>query len=135
MVSIRAQGASGDGMLPSWLPGINKAVFNRVQGLWAPYVPPYAVIVHKGRKSGNEYRTPVTAFRSGSTIAVPLPYGERTDWARNLLAAGRGGVERLGRLHRLTGPRVVTDPAQLPAPLRPLTRYMKFLVADIEEES
>jgi deazaflavin-dependent oxidoreductase (nitroreductase family) len=134
MVSIRQPGAQGGGLMPSWLPGINKAFFNRVQGLWAPYVPPYAVIVHKGRNTGTEYRTPVTAFRSGSRIAVPLAYGERTDWVRNLLAAERGGVERLGRLHRLTEPRVVSDPAELPAPLRPLTRYMKFLVADIEEE-
>lgn len=134
MASIREPGAHRDGVMPSWLPGVNKAFINRVQALWAPYVPPYAVIVHKGRKTGTEYRTPVMAFRSGSAIAVPLPYGERTDWARNLLAAGRGGVERLGRLHRVVEPRVVSGPDELPPLLKPLTRYVKFLVAQIEEE-
>lgn len=130
MVAIRETETRSKGVMPSWLPGLNKSFFNRIQGLWAPYVPPYAMIVHKGRKTGQEYRTPVTAFRSGSTIAVPLPYGANTDWAQNLLAAHRGGVERMGRLHRISNPRIVDDPTELPLALRPVGHYMLVLVAD-----
>jgi deazaflavin-dependent oxidoreductase (nitroreductase family) len=115
--------------MPSWLPRYNRDFFNRVQGLWAPYVPPYAVIVHRGRKTGREYRTPVTAFRSGATIAVPLPYGTGCDWVRNLLAAGHGGVERAGRLHRISDPRIAEKPEEIPWAIRPVSRYMRVLVA------
>lgn len=41
----------------------NKAVNNPVQGLYAWIVPPWAVILHRGRRSGRAYRTPVLAFR------------------------------------------------------------------------
>ncbi|HEU5024699.1 MAG TPA: nitroreductase family deazaflavin-dependent oxidoreductase [Spirillospora sp.] len=121
-------------LMPRRLRRINKAVTNRVQGVYAPYLPPLAVIVHKGRTSGREYRTPVTAFRSGGRLIVGLPYGADTDWVRNLLAEGRGGVERLGRVRRISGPRVLTadDAADLPAAARPLTRYMDVLVADLD---
>ncbi|MBO2466109.1 nitroreductase family deazaflavin-dependent oxidoreductase [Actinomadura violacea] len=121
-------------LMPRRLRRINKAVTNRVQGVYAPYLPPLAVIVHKGRTSGREYRTPVTAFRSGGRIIIGLPYGTDTDWVRNLLAAGRGGVERLGRVRRISGPRVLTaaDAAELPSPIRPVTRYMDVLVADLD---
>jgi deazaflavin-dependent oxidoreductase (nitroreductase family) len=99
----------------AWSRGLarfNKKVTNRVQGLWAPYLPPWAVIVHKGRKSGREYRTPVLAWRSGDRLGVVLYYGERAEWLRNVLAAGGAEVVRGGRTMRLTDPRVVdgTDP-------------------------
>ncbi|MEU9023293.1 nitroreductase family deazaflavin-dependent oxidoreductase [Actinomadura sp. NPDC048394] len=121
-------------LMPRRLRRINKAVTNRVQGVYAPYLPPLAVIVHKGRASGREYRTPVTAFRSGDRLIVGLPYGADTDWVRNLLAEGRGGVERLGRVRRIGRPRVLTaaDAADLPAAARPLTRFMDVLVADLD---
>lgn len=132
MDSTRGRKAADAGVMPFWVPGVNRAVFNRIQVLWAPYIPPYAVIVHRGRRTNRQYRTPVTAFRSGSTIAVMLPYGTKSDWVLNLLAAGRGGVERGGRLHRISNPRIVDDPAELPPLVRPLGRYMKALVADYD---
>ena len=99
----------------AWSRGLarfNKRVTNRVQGVWAPYLPPWALIVHKGRKSGREYRTPVLAWRSGDRLGVVLYYGERAEWLRNVLAAGGAEVVRGGRTMRLADPRVVdaTDP-------------------------
>ncbi|MGI5322912.1 nitroreductase family deazaflavin-dependent oxidoreductase [Actinomadura nitritigenes] len=122
-------------LMPRRLRRINKAVTNRVQGVYAPYLPPLAVVVHKGRTSGREYRTPVTAFRSGDRLIIGLPYGADTDWVRNLLAEGRGGVERLGRVRRIARPRVLTgaDAAELPAPARAVARYMDVLVADLDD--
>lgn len=86
---------------------INRQVTNRAIGLWAPYVPPWAMVVHRGRTSGNEYRTPVAAFVRGRTVAIALAYGDDADWVRNLLAAGEGELVRLGRARALVNPRVV----------------------------
>ncbi|MER7541675.1 nitroreductase family deazaflavin-dependent oxidoreductase [Actinomadura sp.] len=122
-------------LMPRWAPRFNKAVTNRIQGVYAPYVPPLAVIVHRGRRSGREYRTPVTAFRSGRRLIVGLPYGRDTDWVRNLLAEGRGGVQRMGRVRRIANPRVLTaaEAGDLPRPGRYAARWMDVLVADIED--
>ena len=111
----------------------NKKVTNRIQGLWAPYLPPWAVIVHKGRRSGREYRTPVLAKRSGPTLEVVLFYGERADWVRNVLAAGGAGVVRAGRPAGLVDPRVVdsTDPGLSPSTRRIAGRNRRVLVAGL----
>jgi deazaflavin-dependent oxidoreductase (nitroreductase family) len=101
-----------DSLMPSWLPPVMKRVVNPVQGLWAPWLPPWALVVHRGRKSGTEYRTPVLAWRSGSTLYVSLYYGERAQWVRNVLAGG-GTVVRRGRRREIAGARVVRD-APLP---------------------
>lgn len=85
----------------------NKVVNNRFQGMYAWLVPPWAVIVHRGRRSGRTYRTPVLAFRHEQTLVVALLYGEESDWVRNLRAAGGGRVVRRGRTFELVGPRVV----------------------------
>jgi deazaflavin-dependent oxidoreductase (nitroreductase family) len=101
-------------LLPRSLARFNKVVTNRVQGLWAPYLPPYAVIVHRGRTSGTEYRTPVTAFRGGGALVVPLLYGDGSDWVRNVLAAGGGEVRRGGRVRRIVRPRVLESGRSVP---------------------
>jgi len=117
--------------MPSWLPQINKLVINRVQRLWAPYLPPYARVLHRGRRSGNPYRTPVVAFRSGADLVVALPYGDGADWVRNLLAAGEGEVVRQGRRQKVTDIRV-TDTLSLgdraPRPLRRVRRIKVLVV-------
>src|SRR5262249_1796055 len=51
--------------LPRALARFNRLVTNRVLGVVAPWMPPFAVVVHRGRSSGRVYRTPVWAFRRG----------------------------------------------------------------------
>jgi deazaflavin-dependent oxidoreductase (nitroreductase family) len=118
--------------LPRSLARFNKKVTNRIQGLWAPWLPPWAVIVHKGRKSGREYQTPVLAFRSGRQLAVILFYGERAEWLRNVLAAGSAGVRRAGSLASLKNPRIVdgNDPA-LSATVRRIAGRRRVLIAEL----
>ncbi|ROO89761.1 deazaflavin-dependent oxidoreductase (nitroreductase family) [Actinocorallia herbida] len=125
-----------DRLAPASLPALNRRLLNRIQIHYAPYLPPYAVIVHRGRTSGKVYRTPVMALRHGRHLIVALPYGDRADWVRNLLHADRGGVERLGRLHRIGAVRVTDVPSAgdlVPASARPLLRLTKILVAEIED--
>jgi deazaflavin-dependent oxidoreductase (nitroreductase family) len=99
-------------LMPAWLPAVNKRVVNPVQRLWAPWLPPWALIVHTGRRTGIERRTPVMAFGSGDVLHVVLLYGARTQWIRNLEAGG-GSIVRAGRRRAITGTRVVRDAAGL----------------------
>jgi deazaflavin-dependent oxidoreductase (nitroreductase family) len=89
----------------------NRLVNNPVQGMYAWLLPPWAVILHHGRRSGRPYRTPLLAFRRDRTLVVALLYGEESDWLRNLQAAGGGAVVRAGRTFELGQPRVVDTPA------------------------
>jgi deazaflavin-dependent oxidoreductase (nitroreductase family) len=127
------RGVHGDSLMPAWLPKVNKRVVNPVQMLWAPRLPPWAVIVHRGRRSGTEYRTPVLAWRSGSTLYVVLFYGSRTQWVRNVRAADGGEVIRRGRRGRFSGVRIVRDPSAepLPRPVSIAARRLPVLVADL----
>ncbi|WP_167333490.1 nitroreductase family deazaflavin-dependent oxidoreductase [Nocardia concava] len=126
--------ASGDGIAPAWLPRFNKLVTNRIQGVSAGKVPPYSVIRHLGRKSGAPYRTPVVAVYRDGLLIVPLPYGTKSDWVRNVLAANGGEAIYRGRTRKFSDPRVVdaAGAAELPAPARLFTRLMQVLVADVE---
>jgi hypothetical protein len=63
---------------------LNKLVTNRIQGLYAWFLPPWAVILQRGRRSGRQHRTPVLAFRRDQTLVIALVYGQESDWLRNL---------------------------------------------------
>lgn len=124
---------AGDSLMPAWLPALNRRYVNPVQRLWAPYVPPFALIVHRGRRSGAEHRTPVLAWRAGGELYVALFYGSRTHWVRNVQAAGGGTAIRHGRRLRLADIRIVRqgEGAGLPGPVRVLARRMPILVAAV----
>lgn len=94
--------------LPQSLARFNRRFTNPVQRLWAGWAPSFAIIEHKGRKSGKEFRTPVTAFTTEDGVAILLTYGPDRDWLKNLQAAGGGRVMRGGRTRAVTNPRVMT---------------------------
>ena len=87
--------------LPRGMARFNRVVTNRVQGLWAPYLPPWVMIVHRGRRSGREYRNPVLASVQGGRLVIALLYGPESDWVRNLTAAGEGTIIRRGRTRHI----------------------------------
>jgi deazaflavin-dependent oxidoreductase (nitroreductase family) len=100
----------------------NKLINNPVQGVYAWLLPPWAVILHRGRVSGRRYRTPLLAFKRDGTLVVALLYGEESDWLRNLRAGG-GYVVRGGRTVRVGPPQVVgTDEAAVLSNLLPPAR-------------
>jgi deazaflavin-dependent oxidoreductase (nitroreductase family) len=107
----------------------NKRVTNRIQGLYAWLVPPWAVIVHRGRRSGRVYRTPLFAFRRGRTLVIALLYGEESAWLSNLREGGGGHVIRAGRTW-VVGPPVVVETRLQDAPLArlspPARRYCRL---------
>jgi deazaflavin-dependent oxidoreductase (nitroreductase family) len=123
-----------DPLMPSWMTKVNKRVVNPIQGLWAPRLAPWALIVHRGRRSGTEYRTPVLACESGSSLYVVLFYGSDAGWVRNLRAADGGEVIRRGRRRRIANVRILDAPSAEPLPraVRAAARRLPILIADLD---
>ena len=123
--------------LPRRVASFNRRINNPIQRQYAWLLPPWVIIVHRGRRSGRTYRTPVNAYRRGNTLAAVILYGEQSDWVRNVLAGG-GQVVRGGRTYELLNPRVVDlrEAAQdaIPAAARTIGRLsQKLLVAELSE--
>jgi len=96
-------------------------------------IPLWAVVRHRGRRSGKEYATPIAIRPTADGFVLPLPWGEGTDWCRNLRAAGGGVVVWQGAEYEVTRPEVIDVADALPAfnaVLRPIVRMTgikKFL--------
>jgi deazaflavin-dependent oxidoreductase (nitroreductase family) len=69
---------------------------------------PYAALHHVGRTSNRLYVTPLVAEPMEEGFVIPLPYGEDTDWCRNLVAAGKGTLDLNGETFLILNPRVVS---------------------------
>lgn len=66
-----------------------------------------AVLMHTGRNSGKSYATPVVADRVADGFIVPLPYGTRVDWLRNVLVSRQATIRVGGRTYVVTDPQVI----------------------------
>lgn len=100
----------------------NKAGLNRVTKRIAPWMPGFGVVVHRGRRSGKEYQTPVNVFATEDGYVLALTYGPDTDWVKNVLAAGGCELRTGGRVVRLTTPRLFHDETR--RDIRPLERQV-----------
>jgi len=87
----------------------NKTMGNRVAGPLFGRMPGFGLVLHRGRTSGREYRTPVKLFRHDGAYVITLPYGSGTDWVKNVRAAGGCDLLVRGRRIPLAGPVLVTD--------------------------
>lgn len=68
-----------------------------------------AQIWHVGRRSGRLYMTPAGARLAGDDVVViPLTFGNRSDWVRNIQAAGGCRIRLLGRDYAATQPEFLT---------------------------
>ena len=68
-----------------------------------------AQIWHVGRRSGRLYMTPAGARLAGDDVVViPLTFGNRSDWVRNVQAAGGCRIRLLGRDYTATEPEFLT---------------------------
>jgi deazaflavin-dependent oxidoreductase (nitroreductase family) len=82
--------------IPKYIAFINKHVTNRFFFLFAKWLPPFAIVNHRGRRSGRRYRTPILAFPTETGFVFALTYGRDVDWVRNLMAADSGRLEYKG---------------------------------------
>ncbi|MET0450785.1 MAG: nitroreductase family deazaflavin-dependent oxidoreductase [Mycobacterium sp.] len=120
-------------LIPVWLERFQIKYVNPVLRPLSKRMPGFAVITHRGRTSGKEYETIVTAYRKGSVLAIGLIHG-KTNWVKNVLAAGEADIH-VGRedLH-LTNPRVLpagTVDTTLPRIPRMLAKRQGTFVADV----
>jgi deazaflavin-dependent oxidoreductase (nitroreductase family) len=90
--------------MPRWWTRINKRVFNPAE-LRRGTRP---VLTHVGRSSGTTYRTPLDAHPVDGGYVFVLVYGSRSDWARNILAAGRARLTLDGQDIELAAPRLIS---------------------------
>lgn len=87
----------------------------------------FAVIHHTGRRSGKEYSTPVVALPAGEHFILPLTYSEKTDWSRNVLAAGGCQMELKGKFYSLHNPQLIGQTEALPA----FPGWLRWLLRDV----
>ena len=87
------------------------------------WMPLWRIIHHHGRRSGTAYATPIALVPTVSEdlFLIGLPWGAKTNWARNVLAAGEATIAWKGRDHRATGPRLI-EPAEAAALSKPAFR-------------
>ncbi|MFW6090564.1 MAG: nitroreductase family deazaflavin-dependent oxidoreductase [Actinomycetota bacterium] len=109
---------------PRWLARVNRVATNRLANQVAPWAPGLAVVVHRGRRSGRTFRTPVNVFRREGGFVIPLTYGRESDWVQNVLAAGGCELVTRRRRYELVNPRLYRDDSaeEMPAFVRFLLR-------------
>ena len=96
-------------------------------------LPGMAKIEHRGRTSGKTYQTVVTPYRKGNTLAIALAHG-KTDWVKNVLAAGEADLHFVRRDVHLVNPRIVpagSGAEGLPFMARAQANRVAIFVADI----
>lgn len=87
----------------------NRAGLNKITRHIAPWMPGLAVVVHRGRRSGRIYETPVNVFTHGDQYIIALTYGPDTDWVKNILAAGGCELRTRGQTVQVSSPRLYHD--------------------------
>jgi deazaflavin-dependent oxidoreductase (nitroreductase family) len=120
-------------MFPEWLDRIQIKYMNPVIKPLAGKLPGLSVIKHRGRTSGRVYETVVTAYRKGDELAIVLGHG-KTDWAKNILAAGEADVQLFRDQVHIVNPRIVPNGdgvTALPGVARRQAKNIAVFVADI----
>jgi deazaflavin-dependent oxidoreductase (nitroreductase family) len=88
---------------PKYIAVVNKHLTNRFFLLFAGWIPPFAIVEHRGRKSGNLYRTPILAFPTTEGFVFALTYGRGVDWVKNLFAYDFGILRYNGTKNPVQG--------------------------------
>jgi deazaflavin-dependent oxidoreductase (nitroreductase family) len=120
----------------------NRKVANPVVRLVAGWLPPLAIVRHRGRRTGRDYATPVLAFGTEGGVVIAVLYGMNSDWVRNVRAAGRAEVQRRGESHEYEEARLVDGdeglrliPSVVRAPFRVLGvgHFVRLSVSPAED--
>jgi deazaflavin-dependent oxidoreductase (nitroreductase family) len=90
--------------------------------------PIFAVVEHRGRKTGRAYAAPIAARRIDGGFVISLAFGAQVDWYRNLLAAGGGSIRWRGRSYRVGVPHTL-DVESARSAFHPVQRALLRLAA------
>src|SRR5215475_14509988 len=79
------------------------------------HMPVLGVLHHRGRRTGQEYATPLGSRpAAGGGFVIPLTFGEAAGWYRNIRAAGRCVITWRGSDPSRTHPGVLGPAAAAP---------------------
>ena len=89
------------------------------------WFPLWAVVHHRGRRSGTEYATPIAVIPTidRNIVLIGLPWGVTTNWARNVVAAGGARLTWKGRDQLTVGPRIL-EPIEAAVLAKPFFRFI-----------
>ncbi len=113
--------------LPKAIAKSNRYVVNPIARQFAGKLAPFAIIEHRGRSSGDLYRTPVALFPVGERFLLALTYGVQTDWVQNIQANGGCSVEYRQKRMRLVNP----EPISGEAAEQPLPRWVRIILQTV----
>jgi deazaflavin-dependent oxidoreductase (nitroreductase family) len=88
---------------------------------WNPF---FAVVVHRGRRSGRVYAAPVGARRVRDGFVISLAFGAKVDWYQNLLAADGGVIRWRGLDYPVSGP----QPLEASIAIRSFNAIQRLLI-------
>ena len=91
------------------------------------HFPMAAQIHHVGRRSGKPYVTSVGARVHKRIVLIPLTFGNRSDWVRNVCAAGECAVRVNGADYHAVAPQLIVT-VQIAGLLRSTFRPVERLV-------
>jgi deazaflavin-dependent oxidoreductase (nitroreductase family) len=123
-------------VFPVWFENLQVKYLNSAVKPFARYLPGTGTIEHRGRTSGKPYKTIVTAYHKGDVLAIALAHG-KTDWVKNVLAAGEADLHLGRRTVHLTNTRLLQagydgpDVPTLPRLAKMQLGRMAVFVADI----
>ena len=117
--------------LPKGLARFNRSVTNRITKPAARRLGGFGVLRHTGRRSGNEYETPLNVWRHGSEMVVALTYGSDVDWLKNAREAEASILVMGGKEVRVGRPRSIAEGEGLDRVPKTVGRILGVL--DIDE--
>jgi deazaflavin-dependent oxidoreductase (nitroreductase family) len=102
-------------------------ILNRFTRLFVHRLPGFAIISHRGRKSGEIHRTPMNVFRDGDDYLFALTYGSDVQWVKNVLAAREADLRIGDKTIHLRDPELFVDPKRrlMPQPVRTMLGVMR----------
>jgi hypothetical protein len=71
------------------------------------WFPLWGVLRHVGRKSGTTYEIPIVALPTRGGFLIPLPFGDGTQWLKNIQASDRAGLRHAGFDYVIDHPELV----------------------------
>lgn len=99
------------GMRAHWAPAteaVRRLTMLMNKGQKSPGQPgAYGLLRHVGRNSGTAYETPLGIERTEDGFVIAIVYGDRTQWVKNVLAAGSAEIVLEGQTYPVERPEVV----------------------------
>jgi deazaflavin-dependent oxidoreductase (nitroreductase family) len=98
---------------PAALVKATAPVVSRVAG--RRWFPAWAQLHHKGRRSGKDYVIPVAVLVRPDSFVIGLPWGPKTNWVQNVIAAQGCTIRWKGADYQVTDPQLVGKDVALAA--------------------